>query len=35
MNPVSIEWAPLPHDAATGEHRMEIVLGRAGHVIKS
>jgi len=25
------EWAPLPHDAATGEHRMRIVLrpGRA------
>ena len=21
------EWAPLPHDAATGEHRMRIVLG--------
>ena len=24
------EWAPLPHDAATGEHRMRIVLG-PGH----
>jgi ribosomal protein S18 acetylase RimI-like enzyme len=24
------EWAPLPHDAATGEHRMRIVLGRGG-----
>jgi hypothetical protein len=22
------EWAPLPHDAATGEHRMRIELGR-------
>jgi len=21
------EWAPLPHDAATGEHQMRIVLG--------
>ena len=20
------EWAPLPHDAATGEHQMRIVL---------
>jgi ribosomal protein S18 acetylase RimI-like enzyme len=27
------EWAPLPHDAATGEHRMRIVFrpGRVGH----
>jgi ribosomal protein S18 acetylase RimI-like enzyme len=23
------EWAPLPHDAATGEHRMRIMLGPA------
>jgi ribosomal protein S18 acetylase RimI-like enzyme len=22
------EWAPLPHDAATGEHGMRIVLGQ-------
>jgi ribosomal protein S18 acetylase RimI-like enzyme len=21
------EWAPLPHEVATGEHRMRIVLG--------
>ena len=23
------EWGPLPHDAATGEHRMKISLGRS------
>jgi len=22
------DWAPLPHDVATGEHRMTVVLGR-------